>query len=114
MCDLLKALSQFEEKLETNYGVSLNEAIVMCSIGDEHIAAGTISERTGLTPSHTSKVIRSAEAKGLLLRSSGNEDKRKMFFMLTEKAQQTLAKIRDEGVEMPEFLQPLLSKYKGH
>lgn len=107
MCDLLKALTLFEERLNDAYGISLNEAMVMCSIGAGHIAAGTISERTGLSPSHTSKVIRSAEEKGLLVRNFGDEDKRKMYFVLSDKAKDTLRNIRAKGVEIPETLRPI-------
>lgn len=111
MRDLFRALSVFEERLTQAYGVSLNEAMVMCSIGKEYIAASTISERTGLTASHTSKVIRSAEKKGLLVRSLCDEDKRKMYFSLTDEAKAILEKIRNQGVEIPEMLQPLFDSH---
>ena len=57
MRELLKALSELENQLITTYGISLNEAMVLCSIGSETVAAGTIVERTGMTPSHASKTI---------------------------------------------------------
>ncbi len=112
MRDLFRALSIFEERLTDAYGVTLNEAMVMCSIGQEHIAASTISERTGLTASHTSKVIRSAEDKELLVRSLGDEDKRKMYFYLTDKAKNILSNIRDNGVEIPDMLKPLFDTHQ--
>ena len=63
MRELFKALSSLESELEAKYGVSLNEAMVLCSIGKETVTAGTIGERTGLMASHTSKVIGKVERK---------------------------------------------------
>ena len=57
MRELLKALSELETQLINTYGISLNEAMVLCSIGGETVTAGTIVERTGMTPSHASKTI---------------------------------------------------------
>ena len=57
MRDLLKGLSELENRLEETYGVSLNEAMVLCSVGAETVTAGTIISCTGLTSSHASKVI---------------------------------------------------------
>ena len=55
MRELLKALSELETQLINTYGISLNEAMVLCSIGKETVTAGTIVERTGMTPSHRSE-----------------------------------------------------------
>ena len=39
MRELLKALSELETQLINTYGISLNEAMVLCSIGGETVAA---------------------------------------------------------------------------
>ena len=112
MRELFKALSELENSLVDMYGVSLNEAMVLCSIGRETVAASTIVERTGMKASHTSKVIGGAERKGLLTRELGEKDKRQMYFSLTEKARECLSAIRKDGVEMPEVLLPLFNSYE--
>lgn len=104
---LFQALSVFEDRLLQEYGISLNEAMVLCSIGQEHIAARTIADRTGLSQSHTSKVIRAAEDKKLLVRCLGENDKRQMYFYLTNEAKDILQRIKTKGVEIPPMLQPL-------
>ena len=63
MRELLKALSELETQLINTYGISLNEAMVLCSIGGETVTAGMIVERTGMTPSHASKTISLIEKK---------------------------------------------------
>ena len=71
MRELMMALSDFENKLIDIHGVSLNEAMVLCSVGNECITASVIAERTGLRPSHASKVIGALEERGYLMRELG-------------------------------------------
>ena len=59
MRELFKALSELEANLIEQHGVSLNEAMALCCIGGDRLTASAISEHTGLSASHTSKVIRS-------------------------------------------------------
>lgn len=107
MRELFQALSSLESSLQERYGLSLNEAMVLCSVGHETATAGTIVERTGLTPSHASKIISQAERKGLLLRKLSESDRRQMCFTLTGKADGCLQAIREQGIEIPKLLQPL-------
>lgn len=111
MRDLFLALSQLENNLIDSYGVSLNEAMLLCAISNETVAAKTIIERIGLTPSHTSKVIKALEEKKLIKRTLGEKDKREMYFSLTKKAQDCLAVIKVDGVDVPDMLLPLLNEY---
>ena len=107
MRDLLAALLEVEADLTDRYGVSLKEAMVLCSVAGETVTAGIIAERTGMSPSNTSKVIASLERKGMLLRSLGDSDKRQMRFTLTGEADACLQAIRRQGVELPPLLRPL-------
>ena len=112
MRDLYRSLALLETRLSETYGLSLNEAMVLCSIGEETVMAGVVVERTGLTASHASKMIRSVEEKGLLVRTLGEKDKRQMYFVLTGKAKTCLAGIREQGVEIPEMLAPLFREHQ--
>ena len=107
MRELFEALSTLETGLNEAHGVSLNEAMVLCSIGKETVTASTVVERTGMTASHASKVIRSAEEKMLLQRALGEKDKRQMHFTLTKKGRTCLEGIKENGVEIPDLLVPL-------
>lgn len=73
MRDLVKAMAELENSLIAAHGVSLNEAMVLCSIGSETVTASTIVERTGLAASHTSKIIRAVEQRELIGPSVGRE-----------------------------------------
>lgn len=105
MRELFQAVSLLENQLQARYGLSLNEAMVLCSVGHDCVSAGTIAECTGLSPSHTSKVIGSTEKKGLLSRQLNEKDKRLMCFTLTDKAHLCLQQIKEQGLEIPEKLQ---------
>ena len=74
MRDLIRALSELETRLEETYGITLNEAMVLCAVGKEIVSAGDVTSRTGMTSSHASKTIRSVEDKGLLSRQLGKQD----------------------------------------
>jgi DNA-binding MarR family transcriptional regulator len=65
----------------------------------------------GLTCSNASKVIASAEKKELIQRSFGNNDKRQMYFSLTEKGKEQLSAIRGFDLEFPELLKKILSNF---
>lgn len=109
MRDLMRSLSELETQLEETYGVTLNEAMILCSVGSEIVSAGDITSCTGMTPSHTSKTIRSVENKGLLSRKLGEHDKRQMYFVLTRKGKNCLERIKEKGIDVPEWLASLFA-----
>ena len=84
------------------YGVSLNEAMALCCIGGDTLTASVISENTGLSASHTSKVIRSIEEKELIVRNLGDKDKRQMHFTLSDKGRECLEALKANEIEIPE------------
>ena len=110
MRDIYKALSIFETAFEKVYGISLNEAMVLCALREagKEITSTAIAERTEMAPSHTSKVIRAVEDKGLIRRALGEVDKRQMYFSLTEPGNKRLNELDLDKVEIPEMLKPLI------
>lgn len=110
MRDVYKALNEFENSFENVHHVSLNEAMVLCCINDQALTAGSIYEQIGLKASHSSKIIRSVEEKGLIERTLGEKDKRQMYFTLTEKGKECLAGMECGTVQIPEILKPIFDK----
>ena len=68
---------------------------------------GNLSKQTELSPSHTSKMLRILEEKGLIVRELGNEDRRQMYFHLSSTGKQRVSELEVDKVEMPELLKPL-------
>ena len=85
--ELQRAVNRFEAALERSHGICLNEGMALCSLSKAgRLSCGELGEMLGLTPSNTSKVLRSVE---------GN-DKRQMYFSLTEKGRVLLGSINCE------------------
>lgn len=110
--NIYNALYQFESEFEYIYGLSINEAMLLCAVeqSDGTITSSALAERTGMAPSHTSKVIRTVEEKGLIARSLGASDKRQMYFSLTPQGKDFLKEINLEKVEVPELLKPFVKE----
>ena len=102
--ELNKAVLQLEKGLIEMYGLTLNEAMVMCCIGEGRHSAGEIAEDTGIKPSHLSKVLRSIEGKRLLTREFGDKDKRVIYFALTAEGGLKLGRLKKEGPDIPDLL----------
>ena len=69
---------------------------------------GRYRQAVGLTHSNTSKVIRSVEKKGLIERILGDDDKRQMYFSLTQEGERCLKELECCDVEIPDVLKKIL------
>ena len=98
--DLQRAVHQFESAFEKRYGICLSKTGRLCP--------GELGELLGLTPSNTSKVLRSVEQKGLVTRELCNEDRRQMYYSLTQQGRELLASVSCREVETPEILRDWL------
>ena len=109
MRDVFRALTDFESSFEKIYRLSLNEAIILCTLkcSAEKITATDLSKQTDLSPSHTSKMLRILEEKGLIIRSLGSKDRRQMYFQLSPVGRQRVDTLELDKVEIPELLKPL-------
>ena len=109
--DIQRAVSVFEKRFETRYGICLNEGMALCSLYKASpLSSGEIGELLGLRSSNASKVITSIEEKGLVERVLGTKDKRRMYFSLTTEGRNLISGIRCEDVEMPELLKEIVEK----
>ncbi|MDR0938094.1 MAG: winged helix DNA-binding protein [Mediterranea sp.] len=115
MRDLLKAMNDFEVKFEETYRISLNEAMILCTLksAGEKLAASKLSKETNLSPSHTSKMLRILEEKQLIDRFLGVSDKRQMYFTLTPAGGARVAELEDDKIEIPSVLKPVFKAPAG-
>ena len=69
MREVFRAMSSFETAFEKVYRITLNEAMILCILKDatERMTATNLSKSTDLSPSHTSKMLRILEEKGLIV-----------------------------------------------
>lgn len=103
--DLQHQIASFEKELETQFGVSLNEGMVLCSISSAgSLTCGAIAQMLAITPSNCSKVISKVESKGLISRTLGKEDKREMIFQLTHEGMSLLERINSSEISLSDVL----------
>lgn len=105
--DINKAMNELEEQMNAKYSVGLNEAMVLCCLSQGRLSATEIADKTGMTTSHCSKVIKSIENKLLIERSLGETDKRQMYFKHTKKGKMKLEEIKCNSLTLPDILKPI-------
>lgn len=110
MKEIQRAMNAFEEELMSSHHVCLNEALILCSLENESLSASEISDKTGLSNSNASKVIRCIEEKELIKRVLGKKDKRQMYFKLSEQGKIKLNKIKSENLKIPVIFESIVNK----
>ncbi|MFT4070736.1 MAG: winged helix DNA-binding protein [Dysgonamonadaceae bacterium] len=108
--DVYRSIATFEAEFESKYGICLNEGMLLCSLSGNKYSSSELAEVLGLSNSNTSKVIKSVENKELVKRIIGKDDKRQMYFTLTDKGRAKLDGIHCEEIELPEILKPFLAE----
>ncbi len=111
---IYRTIAEFEVRFEKMHHLGFNEGMLLCTLSEvEKLSSGDIAGQLGLTPSNASKVIKSVEKKGWVRRILGNDDKRQMYFSLTEKGREQLKEIACSEIEIPELLKLLLKEEEG-
>ena len=117
--EVSRAIAEFEQCFEREYRLSMNEGVLLCCLARHgELSSGEIAEMLRLTCSNTSKVIRSVEGKGFVIRKLGEEDnrelgtndKRQMYFSLTEAGRAELERLQPCRVALPELLARFLTE----
>ena len=100
-----QAIAEFERTLSERHGVSLNEAMLLCSLAAKSpLSAGSIAQQLGLSHPNASKLIRSAEDKQLIARTLNQTDRRGMLFALTPQGRKRLEQINAQQLPIPDAL----------
>lgn len=108
--DIYKTIRDFELKFQQDHGLSLNEGMLLCSLKEYKYSSSEIAEMLGLTNSNASKVIRSAEEKGHVQRIPGQNDKRQMYFTITQTGLDKLNEIKCKGDIINTLLDNIVNK----
>jgi len=93
--EIFREIQVFEQKLNNDLNVTINEAMVLCSLYETIKCSGDVSADTGISTSRTSRVLLSLEQKGYIIRSFCDEDKRKMMFKLSSEGVKKKKEISD-------------------
>ncbi len=96
--DIYKALYRFERDFAEEHGITINEAMVLCSLKEGERTAGALCEYVGLSNSRVSKVITAVENKGYVRREIALHDKRQMVFSLTDEGRAKIRSVMASGL----------------
>ena len=94
-----RKLQGLQAKLNGDHGVGLDEAILLCCLSRRCNCQGDIARETGLSSTQASRLLSKLENKGLVERSIGQDDRRKMVFSLNKKGIAKLDEISPLGVD---------------
>lgn len=107
LCDLkevFKKIYQFENELKTKYDLSINMALCLCTLSENKYCSGDLANELGISTTRISRVLGSLEKRNLVRREVDTEDKRVMFFMLTQTGIEKVSKMKCDNIEIPEFV----------
>ena len=103
-----RAIMELDAEFQSLFGLNLNEGMALCTVNQQgRMSAGELSSELGLTTSNMSKVLSSAEKKGLLVRTLGPTDRRSMIFRLTPEGKRRLDTVRCDRMRIPDILSGL-------
>mgnify|MGYP000872869274 CR=1 FL=1 len=108
--DILRSLTDYENRFHKEHSLCLNEGMVLCCLKDKRLSSGEIAEEVNLTCSNTSKLLRSVEERGFIVRVLGERDKRQMYFELTPSGVTKLMEIESDDIELSDPLGPIVKQ----
>ncbi len=94
-----RRLHSLETRLQREHGIGLDEAILLCCLSRRCNCQGDIARETGLTSTQASRLLSKLETKGMVERSIGEDDRRKMIFSLKGQGVDKLNEITPLGVD---------------
>lgn len=108
--DIYKALHEFEASFLRQYGITVNEGIIICMLGNGPLKVGDICADCSLSTSRLSKVLGSLEQKGYVQRSIDASDRRVVMVELTPVGTDKRSTMSEEQICIPDALSKLLEK----
>lgn len=107
LCALRKiqtALKQYEDQLRDDTGLSLNEALCLCSVSRGFQEPGLIAREMELSPSRLTRILDALEERRLVERKMGDGDRRSVSVNLTYSGRELLMKYKCSDSNIPDAL----------
>ncbi len=98
---LLRLVAGLEEEIMERYGLTLTEALTLCSVGGGCSSTGDLAAEVALSPSRLSRVLGKLERKGLVERRRRAEDHRNWETEPSPSGRLLLEDMRATGVTVP-------------
>lgn len=105
LIDVYRAINSFEQRFLVQSNLCLNEAMILCLLNSKkNMHTGQIVEKLALPPPHISKLLKSLEDKGFIIREIDKTDKRKMCFFVSKIGLEKLEEIKPFSEEFAQLL----------
>jgi DNA-binding MarR family transcriptional regulator len=107
LCSIRKiqtALKRFEDGLKAETGLSLNDALCLCSISKGIQEPGLLARELELSPSRLTRILDALEGRKLIVRELSNTDRRSLSVLLTKSGEKMVNTYKCSGIEIPEDL----------
>ena len=110
--EVSRAIAEFEQCFEREYRLSMNEGVLLCCLARH---GGTLVGRDcGDAPADLFEYVEGDPVGGgqggFVIRKLGEEDKRQMYFSLTEAGRAELERLQPCRVALPELLARFLTE----
>lgn len=107
---MIMDLHSVEEHLKVDVGVTFNEAAILCAINSGYTEPAAIAKEMNLSPSRTSRLLTSVEAKKLINRRNSRTDKRVVHISLSQRGQKVLAQLHACDAKFPPYIEEAIKK----
>lgn len=107
LCSIRKiqsAVKRFEETLKAETGLTLNDALCLCSINKGIQEPGLLARELELSPSRLTRILDALEERKLISRMLSASDRRSISVSLTENGKDLIVTYSCSGIEVPEEL----------
>ena len=101
--DMFKTIYHFEHELKERFTLSINEAIILCTLTKDEATSGDLAKEIGLSPGRISKILGNLENRNLVLRQIGRKDKRTMHFSITPEGKKKISQVKSSNIAIPSF-----------
>ncbi len=102
--DVYREIYRFENDLREISDLSVNEAMILCSLREKNSTSGDLAAELSLSPGRMSRILDSLEHKTYIVRSFGLNDRRVINVAITEKGEDCMEKLRASELREPEFV----------
>ena len=102
--DVYREIYRFENDLRETSGLSVNEAMILCSLREKDATSGDLAAELSLSPGRMSRILDWLENKTYIIRSFGINDRRVINVTITKKGQDCMERLRSSELREPEFL----------
>lgn len=107
LCSIRKiqnAIREFEGTLRDETGLTLNDALCLCSVHKGISEPGSLARELGLSPSRLTRILDGLENRSLIARTLSDADRRSIRVSLTDGGTNLIERYQCAKINVPEEL----------